>query len=419
MRTLRVLAFCFFFASLTRAFTQDEFLDRLSETLTFSALDDRVRARLRGTLDFEIYHLDGPAPSLIFTEDSFLLNPRLSIYLDAQLGPQVYVFAQARVDRGFDPNEGDAEARLDEYALRVSPWRGGHFSFQLGKFATVVGNWVPRHYSWDNPFVTAPLPYENLTAIWDSRAAPSSTILLGWAHVRTKAGDFSANEFSDIHMRQPIIWGPSYASGASIFGRIGKVDYAAEVKNTSLSSRPETWDATETQWQHPTLSGRLGFRPNEMWTFGVSASTGTYLRPEAESTLAPGHSLDDYRQIVIAQDIAFAWRHLQVWAEFYQTRFEIPTVGDVDTFAYYLEAKYRITPQLFGALRWNQQVFGTVRDSEGDRTPWGRDVWRIDSSVGYRFTAHTQLKLQYSLQHEDSGPREYGHTVAAQFTMRF
>lgn len=418
MRTLRVASLCFF-AFLGRALAIDDFLDRLGETLTITAFDDRVRAQLRGTLDFEIYHLDGPAPSLIFTNNDSLLNPRLSLFLDAQLGPQVYVFVQGRADRGFDPNEGEAEARLDEYAVRVSPWQDGRFSFQLGKFATVVGNWVARHHSWDNPFVTAPLPYENLTAIWDSVAAPSSTVLLGWAHVRTKAGGFGGDEFSDRHMRQPVIWGPSYASGGAILGRIGKFDYAAELKNTSLSSRPEAWDATETQWQHPTFSGRLGFRPNEMWTFGASTSTGTYLRPEAEPTLAAGYSLDDYRQIVIAQDIGFAWRHLQVWAEFFQTRFEIPTVGDVDTFAYYLEAKYKITPQLFGALRWNQQIFGTVRDSEGNRATWGRDVWRIDSSVGYRFTAHTQLKLQYSLQHEDSGPREYGHTVAMQLTVRF
>ena len=419
MKILRILGFCFFFACLPRALALDEFLDRLSETLTFSAFDDRVRVRLRGTLDFEIYHLDGPAPSLLFTDDDWLLNGRLSIYLDAQLGPQVYVFALARVDRGFDPTDGEAEARFDEYAVRVSPWQGGHISFQVGKFATVVGNWVARHDSWDNPFVTAPLPYENLTAIWDSRAARSSTILLGWAHVRTKAGDFTAGELLDKGMRQPIIWGPCYASGGAIFGRIGKIDYAVELKNTALSSRPESWDVTETQWQNPTLSSRLGFRPNEMWTLGVSASSGTYLRPEAAPTLAPGHRIDDYRQIVIGQDVGFAWRHLQVWAEFYETRFEIPTVGNVDTFAYYLEAKYRFTAPLFGAVRWNQQVFGTVRDSAGHPAPWGRDVWRIDSALGYRFTAHTQLKLQYSLQHEDSGPRDYGHTIAAQLTVRF
>ncbi len=94
-------------------------------------------------------------------------------------------------------------------------------------------------------------------------------------------------------------------------------------------------------------------------------------------------------------------------------------MGNADTFAYYVESKYTITPQLFVALRWNQQIFGTVRDREGNPATWGRDVWRIDQAVGYRFSAHTQLKLQYSLQHEDSGPREYGHLVATQFTVLF
>ena len=418
MNVVRVACLCFF-AFQAAALATDDFLDRLGDTLTISAFHDTVRARLRGTLDSELYFVDGPAPGLIFIDDGFLWNPRLSLFLDAQLGEHVYFFGQARLDRGFDPAESNPEIRLDEYALRVSPWKDVPVSLQLGKFATVVGNWVARHYSWDNPFVTAPLPYENLTAIWDSEAAGSAATLLGWAHVRTRAGDFSGDEFSDRHLRQPIIWGPSYASGISMFGRVGQFDYAAEVKNASLSSRPETWDATETTWDNPAFSSRIGFRPNEVWNFGVSGSSGTYLRPEAGPTLAAGHSLDDYRQIVIAQDVGFAWRHLQVWAEFFQTRFEIPTVGDVDTFAYYLEAKYKITAQFFGALRWNQQVFGTVRNSQGQETTWGRDVWRVDTGVGYRFTAHTQLKLQYSLQHEESGPRDYGHTLAAQFTARF
>jgi hypothetical protein len=418
MKIARFACVCFF-AIQGAALAIDDFLDRLGDTLTISAFNDNLRARLRGTLDIETYHIDGPAPGLIFIDDGLLWNPRLSLFLDAQFARHVYFFGQARLDRGFDPGESDAEVRLDEYALRISPWEDGRVSLQIGKFATVVGNWVARHYSWDNPFVTAPLPYENLTAIWDSVAADSSATLLGWAHVETSPGDFGGDEFSDRHLRQPVIWGPSYGTGIAMFGRVGKFDYAAEVKNTSLSSRPETWDATETTWSNPTFSSRIGFRPSEMWNFGVSGSTGTYLRPEAKATLAPGHSLCDYRQMVLGQDLAFAWRHLQIWAEFYQARFEIPTVGDVDTFAYYLEAKYKFRPQLFGALRWNQQIFGTVRNSQGGETTWGRDVWRIDAGIGYRFTAHTQLKLQYSLQHEDSGPREYGHTLAAQMTVRF
>ena len=80
---------------------------------------------------------------------------------------------------------------------------------------------------------------------------------------------------------------------------------------------------------------------------------------EAEPTLPPGRDIGDYREFVLGQDVSFAWRHLQLWAEFYEARFEVPRVGNADTFAYYyIEAKYKFTPQLFGAIRWNQQLFG-------------------------------------------------------------
>src|SRR6186997_1404670 len=54
-------------------------------------------------------------------------------------------------------------------------------------------------------------------------------------------------------------------------------------------------------------------------------------------------------------------------------------LGSVETFAYYLEAKYKITPQLFAALRWNQQLYGEIRNSEGGSVRWGNDLWRIDA----------------------------------------
>jgi predicted porin len=281
----------------------------------------------------------------------------------------------------------------------------------------VVGNWVPRHHSWDNPFITAPLPYENLTGIFDSTAAPSADVLLRWAHAGPVA--YRGNEYADKYLRVPIIWGPSYASGAAVSGAVGKLDYALELKNASLSSRPEAWDVADTQWQHPTMSGRVGFRPDPRWNLGFSASTGTYLQASARPTLAAGHGLDDYRETVLGQDVSFAWHHLQVWAEVFETRFEIPLVGRADTTAYYVEAKYKFTPQFFGALRWNQQVFGTIRDADDGEVRWGRNVWRLDFGPAYRFTPHTQLKLQYSLQHDDGGARRYSNLLAVQFVMRF
>src|ERR1051325_1207628 len=232
MKTFRLCGL-FFRSWLTEARALDDFLDRLGETLTINAFEGQFRTQLRGTLDFEIYHLDGPGPSLIYTDDSILLNPRLTLFVDSQIGPAVYVFGQARVDRGFDPSESGAELRADEYAVRFTPWQDGRFNVELGKFATVVGNWVGRHHSWENPFVTAPLPYDYLLGLWDSVAPRGGAILLDWAHINTYPGEPPTNENVDRKFRIPLIWGPSYASGIALSGRVGKFDYAVEVKNAS------------------------------------------------------------------------------------------------------------------------------------------------------------------------------------------
>src|SRR5437773_12076136 len=114
----------------------DDFLDRLDNALTFSAFQDNIRARLSGTIDLEVYHFEQPAPGLIDSKIEKLFNPRLTLFLDTQLGKQVYFFAQSRLDRRFDPSNHGAAVRLDEYALRLTPWEDGRFSFQIGKFAT-------------------------------------------------------------------------------------------------------------------------------------------------------------------------------------------------------------------------------------------------------------------------------------------
>src|SRR5215469_2296766 len=403
---LRVLSLCVF-ACTACAFDIDDSLDRLDTALTISAFQDSLRARLSGTLDLEFYNFQQPAPGLIDSKSDNLFNPRLTLFLDAQAGSQFYFFAQARLDRGFDPSDHGAQIRLDEYALRITPSEDGRFTLQAGKFATVVGNWVPRYLSWDNPFINAPLVYENVTAIRDGYApfSPADFVY----------GPYYAQKYAF----NPVIWGPSYATGFSISGKLGWFDYAIEMKNASLSSRPESWLITENGFENPTFSSRIGFRPNEAWNFGFSASEGPYFRREAESTLPPGRNIDDYREFVLGQDASFAWHHLQLWAEFYEGRFQVPNVGDVDTFAYYIEAKYKFTPQLFGAVRWNQQVFDKINNGLGGNEHWSPNLGRIDIAATYRLTTHAQLKLQYSFQHETTPPGEDNHLLATQFTIRF
>jgi len=390
-----------------------DLLDQVNDALSIRDSKHEFQLQLNGLVDLESYFIDQRAPALIEADRGFLFNPRLSIFLDVQWTKHFYFFGQIRVDRGFDPSDEGAQIRFDEYLLRYTPF-DSRINFQIGKFATVVGNWVQRHYSWDNPFINAPLPYENLTGLWDVEAPNSTDTLLYWGHV----GDYDSGDYSDKYLRLPIIWGPSYATGFAVTGSFGKFDYAAEIKNSALTSQPKAWDATQVGFDYPTFSGRVGFRPSEVWNFGFSVSSGAYLLSEAAPTLPPGRNIGDYRELVLAQDVAFAWHHLQVWAEFYETRFEVPNVGQADTFAYYLEAKYKITPQLFAALRWNEQLYGTVPD-EGENVQWGNDVWRVDAAVGYRFTNYLQGKVQYSFTHTDARVQVGEQLVAAQLTIKF
>jgi hypothetical protein len=401
------------------ASAEDDFMEGLQDFLKASAFDGAFRVQLSGLMDFEDYQIQQPAPGLLYTNRDNLPDARLTLFLDAQAGSHVYVFVQSRVDNGFDPGEGKVQIRLDEYAVRVTPWDDGRLNLQAGKFATVAGNWVKRHHSWDNPFITAPLPYENLTGVSDGEAPRGTAALLYAGHVPYEGTSNFVNGYSNKSLRVPVVWGPSYASGLSVAGELGKFDYAAELKNASLSSRPDYWDATARNFADPTVTARFGFRPNEMWNLGFSVSSGSYLTPEAAPTLPPGRGIGDYREEVLAQDLSFEWHHFQLWAEIYEARFQVPNVGDADTVVYYLEAKYKLTPQFFAAFRWNQQLFATVSDDDGDSVRWGNDLWRVDAALGYRFTAYTQLKVQYSFQHEDNAIRELSSLVAAQFTVRF
>ena len=371
--------------------------------------DAPVHVRLGALLDAETFVTGSPAPGLLFSDDEVFFNPRATLMLDVNLGTHVFASAQARFDRGFDPGareEGDA--RLDEYLVRWTPLDSPVFNVQAGKFATVFGNWVPRHQSWDNPFITAPVPYENVLGMSDHAAPPTRAAFFNRKTVPDKKRDWL-----------PVLWGPSYAHGASVFGRVEQFDYAFEIKSASLSSRPSTWEARNVEWDAPTLTGRLGYRPSATWDFGTSFSTGAYMDAAADSTLPRGTDRSDFTQDTLGFDFRYAHHHFELWGELMLSRFEVPHVGDADTLAYYLEAKYKLTESLFLATRWNQQFFDDVATGTGGDTAWDRDLFRADFAVGYRFNRSVQAKLQYSYGHESGPNANADHVLATQVTFRF
>ena len=212
----------------------------------------------------------------------------------------------------------------------------------------------------------------------------------------------------------------SRRSVAAVTARRGRFDFAAEIKNVGPSSRPDAWSVTRTGFEHPAVSARLGFRPDLRWSLGFSASDGAYFMPRAGPTLPTGRRIGDFHERLLAHDLRFAWRHLQVWAEIFHARFAVPLVGDVRTIAGYVEVKYKFTPRVYGALRWNRQGFSQTSDGVGHRVPWGHDLTRLDLGAGYRFTSRIDFKVQASGQRESTRPEKREQlNYAAQFNVRF
>lgn len=371
--------------------------------------DSPLGVSLRGMLDLEFYASQRPPPGLLFENDTAFFNPRMTLFADLHAGRHLAGFVQARFDRGFDPGaKPDGDARLDEYYLRWTPWDEPVVNLQAGKFATVFGAWVPRHLSWDNPFITAPAAYENVIGVGDVGAPPTVGAFLNRRNLPDNKPGW-----------MPVIWGPSYASGASWFGRVGRADYAFEVKNAGLSSRPGSWQADETGFSAPTWTGRLGYRPSASWNLGASGSTGAYVVRDPQNVLPAGSDRGDFRQHVLGLDAAYARHHIELWSELILSRFEVPAVGHADTLAYFVEAKYKITESLFAALRWNQQFFSSVGAPAGGETVWDRDLSRVDAALGWRFNRWLQAKVQYSYGTEPGPNRNGRNLLATVLTLRF
>jgi hypothetical protein len=218
----------FLFLFLLSSLQAQGVLESLDDALTLSSADGEWRADVSGLLDLEAYLPEEQALGLVETNDEVFFNPRLTLLLDLQMTSHWRAHVQMRTDRGFDPGFAvDGETRLDEYFVEWKPLESNVLNVRAGKFATAFGAWTPRRLSWDNPFVTAPAAYSDMLPITDNMAAP----LAGFSGRRSMA--------ENRQTWVPILWGPSYASGVSIFGRTEHLDYALEVKNAAISSRPD------------------------------------------------------------------------------------------------------------------------------------------------------------------------------------
>jgi hypothetical protein len=365
----------------------DDVVDQIRDMTSFQTAKGDV------SLDFDFYAtvdnwvISQPPPGIMVTGQNYLNSPRLSMLGTLQVQEWLSIFALGDVDRGFDPTDGSIQIRPDVYYAKISPF-GGILQGKFGAIPTSFGQWVNRHFSWQNPLVNAPLAYEWFMAIRGDTA-------------RITPKTQPANRSTWL----PIIWGPSYTSGGQFNGTLDRIDWAFEFKNDALSSAVPYWQL----WENPldgsalTYTGRLGWRPTTEWNIGASGSTGSYVVPNS----FPGWQ--NYLQNTAGVDVSWAHGDLELWGEALWSSFDIRSsplsqAGTVGVVSYFMETRWRFDAQWWLAGRWNQQLYG---DAPGTSDSWDNDVWRIDACLGWRVDRTLTVKTQFSYT-DESGPPPTG-----------
>jgi hypothetical protein len=325
---------------------------------------------LEGIGDGEFWATD--SGSILLTRDNGhpALLGRLQLLAGAQLRPTLHLLALGRLEGGRGTDDGDTEARLDQFVLRYLPSR--LFIVQAGKFVSPVGTFGPRRFSTTNPLIGVPDGYP---------------VGYPWGVLVSGASD---------HL--------DYRIGAVIL----PVSHERYLPEPSAALRPALG---------------AGFTPTTGVRIGASYTVGPYLGTGVTPALPPGADWKDFDQEIVALDARFSRGYFEFFGELALSEYEVPGHPAQHGINYYGEIKYTWTPRLFTALRLERNKYGFVLPRVG--APWiARTVnfYNGEVGVGYRLTATTIAKASVRADRWPSDLQSFlpnGYAVAVQLSQSF
>jgi hypothetical protein len=391
--------------------------------ITFGPQDGSFQIDIRPSIEAVLWAGDTPAPALLDYDDSAFFAPRFSLEFDAAAGEHLTFHSMTRWDRGIDAGSApDGELRLDEAFVRWRVCDDQRLNFQVGKYASFFGAWSGQHDFYDDPFLLAPLPYSQLIGV--SPVDPASPLNTGGpgggpggpggdpGGPGGPGGGAVPLSMQPKDQWSSMIWGPAYGIGAGAFGSTEQFDYAVEVKNSALSSHPDTWK--ELNFSHPTMTARVGYRPDATWAFGLSASRGAW-----PSVNAVGADRDDLTQTSLGLDARWARHDWIISGEVVLTEFETMSSGDLEAASWFVQARYKVSPGVWLAARLGQIFANDAVGPGGADFAWQSDVLRAELAAGWRIRPELLLKAGYTYTHTDDDPIAGEHLWGTGLGWRF
>jgi len=171
------------------------------------------------------------------------------------------------------------------------------------------------------------------------------------------------------------------------------------------------------------IAGRVAWHPVPAFTVGASAARGVFVADnvrEARPDAPPGD--DDQRSFGI--DAEASWGRWLFRGEYVANSWRVPPldapliVDPLGSRGGYAEAKVRLHPRLYAALRGDVIRFMTIEGSGGVET-WEADVSRVEYGVGITIRRGLLAKASVLSNWRDGGRVRRSHLGAVQLLFWF
>jgi class 3 adenylate cyclase len=356
-----------------------------------------------GRLELDGYAPRGSPQWLIPTTRAFIA-PRISVLTDVFVGKHFYSLIELRADRGEAPRDGGMEFRIEQAYVRVLPTRTD-FSIQLGRFASPFGQYPQIHHSTSDPLIRPPLPYDYRTTMSGIIPAVSNDSFINW---KNKTGFFRP-------IGLPPIWSAPYQLGAMLFGSMSSLSFRAAIMNGAPSLEPRDWNRS---FAHPSYTANAAWQVIPELRIGASYDRGPYVTDSASfaRVLPAGRHINDYSQELIGAEVTVTRGYVEIRGEGFLDRWEVPNVrpDPVDR-SYFIQAKLKLSPDIFIAGRFGQIFFNELPHSSGILDKWDRDVRRVQIGAGYRIAQNAELRAESMWTHTGVATDGDGGLVSLQF----
>ena len=269
--------------------------------------------------------------------------------------------------------------RADGFFLAIRGLYDNRLNFWLGRIPTPVGTFSPRSYSHINPLIGFPLAYHLKVPYNAFRLSPESSNLV------LRNLNYGA---------ATSIYEACWITGISAFGNIEGFEYMFDIGQGTLTN-PEARENGGFQ-----IAGRVGYSFTEQISAGISGGIAPYL--QYDTGLPLGINVRDPKHIILGFDASTRLDNLQLAVEAFYNSWDTPQYQvekSIHAYTWYLEGQYFFLQNLYAASRIGQMLYDNITDPvDGTPTPWGYNVTRIETGVGFLPLPELNIKgvIQYN-----------------------